>query len=47
MVGHKEAQVQEIKAEVVMAVADIIITEVVEMVGVTVGASGINLLLME
>ena len=48
MVGHQEARVQETKAEVVMVVAvDINITEVVEMVGVTVEVNGINLLLME
>ena len=47
MVGHQEGRVQETKAEGVMVVVDIIITEVVEMVAVTVEASGINLLLME
>jgi len=48
MVGHQEARAQETKAEEVMVVAvDIIITEVVGMVGVTAEVNGINLLLME
>ena len=47
MVGHQEAQVPETKAEGVMVVAEIIITEVMGMVGVTAEVNGINLLLME
>ena len=47
MVGHQEGRVQETKAEGVMVVVDIIITEVVGMVGVTAEVNGINLLLME
>ena len=47
MVGHQEAQVQDTKAEGLMVVeVDKTIMEVAGVLGVTVEANGINLLLM-